>query len=412
MVEKKRTRAAPVLKKADTDTHLQELRKRAEEMLRAGHPQSGLPFKVKELVEELRIHQVELEMQNDELRESQLRLQEATQKYYDLYEFAPVGYLTLDRAGSILEPNMALAHMLGIPQKYLAGRMLRQFTVQEDQTRLATHLRRTFSSNSLQKTEIRLTHKDGRTIYTAVQSIADETRSLSRTAISDVTELRLEEQKLRIAFERLRTLTSELSRNEEVTLRHIGSELHDRIGQNLAAIKIKVDLLRSVRKGSKKELDEISGLLNDTIRNTRSLSFEVSPAVLYELGFGSSIEWLAERLSEEHGKEIIVDAKDMPEIDKEMEIFIFRMVRELLINSIKHSGTNEMKVILFREGTNLAIDVVDRGTGFDAEEIEANATGFGLFSIRERVRSFGGSMTIESQPGQGTRVGLLIPAIL
>lgn len=245
----------------------------------------------------------------------------------------------------------------------------------------------------------------------ALHSIADEAKVFCRVAAIDVTKLRTAEHNLRSANDRLRMLTAELSRNEEITLRQIAAELHDRIGQNLAAIKMRVDLLAEAPRKSAKALEEISSMLKETISNARSLTFEISPGILYELGFESSIEWLAERLSVEHHTKIQLNIQDIPKTEREMEIVIFRMIRELLINSIKYSGVDEIYLNLYRDGPFLGIRVVDRGRGFDRGQIEDGIKGFGLFNIRERINALGGSMTIDSRPGAGASITLLIPSL-
>ncbi len=410
MAARKPGRPAPEQRRGK-DTRFMDLRRRAEEALQSGVPGPELPIDTKKLIQELHVHQIELEMQNEELREAQEKIQETTAKYYDLYEFAPVGYLTLDKAGMINEANMTLSRMFGEAKKDLLNRFLTQFILPEDRSLFASHLRKVFSTDLLQRAEVRIRRERGDIIHVALHSIADNAGNFCRAAAIDVTQLRIAEQKLRSANDRLRLLTAELSRNEEITLRQIAEELHDCIGQNLAAIKMRVDLISQSPRKTSKALDEIRSMLKDTIRNTRSLTFEVSPSILYELGFESSIEWLAEKLSLEHHKQIQLNIENIPKVEREMEIVVFRMIRELLMNSIKHSGVDEINLNLFREGPFLGISVSDRGKGFDPAQIEAALSGFGLFSIRERIHALGGEMIIDSRPGTGARVNLLIPSL-
>ncbi len=120
--------------------------------------------------------------------------------------------------------------------------------------------------------------------------------------IRDITERKASEEKIRVYEEQLRSLASELTLLEERERRRIANDLHDHIGQNLALSKIKLGELRaSVSSSLVKPLHEIHGLIEQTIQYTRSLTFELSPPILYELGFEAAVEWLAEQIQEKHG---------------------------------------------------------------------------------------------------------------
>jgi signal transduction histidine kinase len=200
---------------------------------------------------------------------------------------------------------------------------------------------------------------------------------------------------------------------EERERRRIANDLHDHIGQTLALSKIKLGELReSVSPSLVKPLGEIHELIEQTIQYTRSLTFELSPPILYELGFEAAVEWLAEQIQEKHG--ISVDFEDdlQPKpVGKEMRILLFKAVGELLMNVIKHAQAHKAKVAIRREGCNIRITVEDDGIGFYIPEASqlAGVGGFGLFSIRERLRHFGGSLQIQSGPRRGTLMTLLAP---
>jgi signal transduction histidine kinase len=149
------------------------------------------------------------------------------------------------------------------------------------------------------------------------------------------------------------------------------------------------------------------------IKSTRSLTFEISPPILYELGLEAALEWFGEHLQEQHG--LIVEVSKSPEpkpLDNENRVLIFKVVRELMLNSVKHGQARNLRVALGREEHNLVIEVGDDGVGFTppATGVEMKkAGGFGLFSIKERLQHLGGSLQVESAPGRGTRISLVIP---
>ncbi len=221
------------------------------------------------------------------------------------------------------------------------------------------------------------------------------------------------DQKIRVYQEQLRSLASELALLEERERRRIAVDLHDNIGQILAISKIKLGGVRELVSPSfAKQLDEIHEFIEQTIQYTRSLTFELSPPILYEVGFEAAVEWLAERIQELHNISVkFEDDKQPKPLEEEIRFLLFKAVRELLINVVKHAGANKIEVAIQREDGKVRITVEDNGVGFYISEARRvdEMRGFGLFSIREWLRHFGGSVQIQSEPGHGTRVTLLAP---
>jgi PAS domain S-box-containing protein len=213
----------------------------------------------------------------------------------------------------------------------------------------------------------------------------------------------------------LRSLASELSLAEERERRRIATELHDNIVQTLAVSKIKLSALREV--GSSVEFSEplqnILELLNQAIQDTRSLTFELSPPILYELGFVPAVEWLAEKYEKQHN--ILTKVEDdrlLKPLDADVRIVLFQTVRELLNNVVKHARAKKVEICIKRMKSNIQVHVEDDGVGFDISETHLrmeNSSGFGLFNIRERLDHLGGHFEIKSNKGQGTRVILHAP---
>ena len=231
----------------------------------------------------------------------------------------------------------------------------------------------------------------------------------------DITERKEAETRLLAYQEQLRALTSELTLIEEKERRRIASELHDQIGQNLALCKLKVAALENNQADSalKGELAAVSRLLECSIKDARSLIFDLSPPVLYELGFTAALEWLAERIQEQFHVPIEFESRfDEPELDNDRQVILFQVIRELLVNVGKHSRASQAKVILSFEAPFLKIQVNDNGVGFDASTIfnprEQNG-GFGFFSMRERLNYLGGGLEVKSKPGKGSQIILTVP---
>jgi signal transduction histidine kinase len=160
-------------------------------------------------------------------------------------------------------------------------------------------------------------------------------------------------------------------------------------------------------------MEEIRRLIEESIRYTRSLVFELSPPILYELGFEPAMEWLAEHMEQQYGLAVTVEDDENPKpLGNEARALLFRAVRELLFNVLKHSQASGARVCMRRTGEHLEVIVEDNGVGFTPDKPDgssAKIAGFGLFSIRERLNYFGGRMEINSTPGEVTRVILSLP---
>ena len=231
----------------------------------------------------------------------------------------------------------------------------------------------------------------------------------------DITERKHAESKLLEYQEKLRSLASELSLVEERERRSIATDLHDQIGQTLSVIKMRCFDLRANEQDPDilRQIDEIKELVKQTIQDTRSLTFELSPPVLYELGLVAAIDWLAEEFQRKHRLQCTVesDKKSKP-LSQDIEIVLFRSVRELLINIVKHAGANKVKITIRVNKKNLRIRVTDDGRGFSPETKPSRAykdQQFGLFNITERIRHLGGGLEVDSQKGKGTMVTLVAP---
>lgn len=230
----------------------------------------------------------------------------------------------------------------------------------------------------------------------------------------DITERKQAEERVLTYQEQLRSLTSELSLIEERERHHIATELHDNISQTLAVTKIKLGMAQGLTSPTDwvGSLNEIGELIDQAIQYTRSLTFELSPPILYELGLEAGIEWLTEQIQEEHGIQIGFEDDQQPKpMNGEIRFTLFKATRELLINIVKHAQASKAKVSIWREEISIRIRVEDDGIGFSTSEGKelGKGAGFGLFNIRERIKYLGGDMVIESEPGRGARVTLSAP---
>ncbi|OPZ80735.1 MAG: Oxygen sensor histidine kinase NreB [bacterium ADurb.Bin429] len=227
----------------------------------------------------------------------------------------------------------------------------------------------------------------------------------------DITARKLAEDQVRVYQRELLGLASELSQAEERERRRIASDLHDSIIQNLALLQIMLGGLRAQADPAlHATVDDARALLTASIQSARTLTFELSPPVLYELGLIAALEWIGEQMQQRHGLLVAVKAAGHFRLfSDDHRALLFSIVRELLVNIVKHARADQVTIHAEARDGMVAITVTDDGVGFDPAITEDQRSGYGLFSIRERLRHFGGTLTITSRPGAGTRVELLAP---
>jgi PAS domain S-box-containing protein len=211
---------SPALDYIKTDTQLREemkkdeleLRKRAEEALQGQQDEDRELSKeeMQHLIHELRVHQVELDMQNEELRRVQLEIEASRNRYSDLYDFAPVGYITASEKGLILEANLTICSMLGVERNFLIKKPFSRFITNETQDTYYFHRQKLFETKGRQTSELKLIRKDGTQFEAQLESIAIEDGrgniTQIRAAITDITDRKMAEEALRESEEKYRDL--------------------------------------------------------------------------------------------------------------------------------------------------------------------------------------------------------------
>jgi PAS domain S-box-containing protein len=346
-------------------------------------------------------------------------LRESEARFRTIFAHATIGMALVDLDGRIVESNPALQEMLGVSREQMYNRVFHDFTGSADAERCTTLFKDLVTGKRPSfQVEKEFTRQDGRRGWgrLTVSPFRVETGDLrfAIAMVEDITDQKQAEAEISTYQEQLRSMASDLSLAEERERRRLATELHDHVGQILALAQIKLGALRESANSNAllAPMDEIRRLIEQTIQYTRSLTFELSPPILYDLGFEAAVEWLADTVREQHGILIQVsnDAHHKP-MNDEFRVLLFQAVRELLFNVVKHAKALVVKVSLNREGMNLRVQVADDGVGLgiDPKSAAAAAQGFGLFSIRERLKHLGGNMEVESEPGRGTQVTLTVP---
>lgn len=524
-----------------------ELRQCAEEVAAVREksapeaPRTLTPQETERQFHELRVHQIELEMQNEELRSAQAALDTARARYFDLYDLAPVGYCTISGQGLIQEANLTAAVMLSVPRSTLVKKPLSHFVLPEDQDIYYRHRRQLLATDQPQVAELRLLRaaasfwarlestvvrdEDGASCFRVVISDIDEHRrsqqvlaeserkfralaehspsmilisqgshlvyanprcgevlgytgaelctpdftlaSLSApdsddlakegfqrrmvaepcglfacallakdghrievmlatsrieyegqpamlAIITDVTQRRQAEEELRHQREELHILAA-VSAAEEHERQRIAAGLHDGVGQLLFAVTLKLQQVCLLARSAQETalLDEAKELVDQSLRETQSLTFEFSFPVLRKSGLAEALRNLCARMQAQYHLDIrfAADAGKRP-LPEEVGIILFQAVRELLLNVIKHAHASGAEVNLTMAGDTVRVSVLDDGIGCDPAQagMGTSPTGrFGLVNIRERLGCIAGRMYFDPATTNGCRIVLEVP---
>jgi PAS domain S-box-containing protein len=268
--------------------------------------------------------------------------------------------------------------------------------------------------------EKRFIRKDGSVvharIYISCRRNQDGVVEYDIGLLEDITERKAIEERLLKYQKQLKRLAAQLALAEERERRRIAGELHDQVTQSLALAKIKLDALRATVSSQSLAgaIESVIGSIEKAIQDTRSLTFDLSSPILHELGFEAAVaEWLDEQVRNKHGIATEFQDDDRPkQLDDDVRTILFRNVRELLINVIKHARAGRVNVCIRRVDGFIEVAVEDDGVGFDPLEtrtMAARAAKFGLFSVRESIEQLGGYFEIASRPGAGCKAIMRAP---
>ncbi|MFP4431935.1 MAG: PAS domain-containing protein [Spirochaetaceae bacterium] len=352
-----------------------------------------------------------------------------------IYQNAPVGLGVLDRNLRFVRINKRLADINGFSPDAHVGRTVRemlpaladkmepglQHVLDTGEPNLNLELTgETPGSPGVEHTwmESWFPIKNAEDRVVGVNMVVDKITDLKKVE-SDLVEMtktletRVEErtQSLENRTKQLRHLAVELIEAEERERKRLSEVLHEDLQQLLAAARL--ELHRTRRNVPESEsLENANEFLGQAIQRARRLSHELSPGVLAHSGLIASLQWLIRQVGEQFGlaARLEFDGCDF-EVSPFVKVFTFRSVQELLFNVVKHARVRSADVRLGCSGDNLVVSVADKGRGFDPGRLETSdgPMGLGLLGIRERTESIGGSFSVESMPGQGSRFALEVP---
>ncbi|MBS0170045.1 MAG: PAS domain S-box protein [Nitrospira sp.] len=363
-------------------------------------------------------------------------LRESEAQHRATFDNAAVGIAHVGLDGSWLRCNEALCALTGYSQEELLGSTFSDITHPDDLETDWASVRRLLTGDidtfSMEKRYVR---KDGSLIWVQLTvsllrdghgcpqhfiSIVQDIQSRKEAQaqwlqLANDLERRVEERTKELADsqDRLRALTTDLNLAEHRIRKQLATDLHDYLAQLLVLSRIKLGQakLEEVSAAAAQAMTEVQEVMDQALAYTRTLVAQLSPPILNEFGLLMALRWLADRMQPELTVvlELETETENLP-LSEEQSVLLFQSVRELLMNIVKHAETHEARITVAQSGASLSITVSDRGAGCDLMAAETGLkAGFGLFSIRERMKALGGSFDVQSLPGQGTIATLRLP---
>jgi PAS domain S-box-containing protein len=415
------------------------------------------------VLKELHVADEELREQNEALAQTRLEAEAAWQRYQELFDLAPDGYLVTDTAGVIQEANRAAAAMFDLPPQHLVGKPFIIFVVAEAHKAFCTQLNSLPQSNGVQEWQVDIQPRQGPSFPTALtvtamrdlqgtlvgwrwllhditlrrqaetamkqahelleHQVAKRTVELQRANARLKTEIverqraaeqaQQAQQALRTSQEQLRQLTVYLQNAQEQERSQIARQLHDDLAQTLTSLKMDVVWLSRRAEATpavwRERLTAMAAALDTLGESLRRIGTELRPNVLDDLGLMAAIEWqlkdVASRTNLAYS--LKTPTEDLT-IDAARSTAMFRIFQEALINVVRHAEATSLAVRLCQYPDAWLLEVADNGQGITPEQV-TSPTSLGLLGMRERAHMWGGDVIIQRGPGAGTTVTIRLP---
>jgi PAS domain S-box-containing protein len=315
--------------------------------------------------------------------------------------------------GRCLSVNLRWCEITGLEPEEALGEGWEQAVHPDDRERITEEWNQaTGGEDQAFEAQFRFRRSDGVTTPVLAQTLPErDTRGRIYGYIGAVVDL----TGLIEAENQLRHLALQLELGQERERRRIAAGLHDEVGQVMAVARAKLGQLVEAGAGGDvpARAAEICAFVDRAIEQIRTLTFDLSSPILRELGLVAAVESLCENLGKESGVRFRLVAEQVPEtLGEDLQILLYRVVRELCVNVVRHARAPRAEVRVYLDGDRIRIVVADDGEGFDASQNARSFSpsgGFGLFAIREISRHLGGHFKIESAPGKQTRADLSVP---
>jgi signal transduction histidine kinase len=424
-----------------------ELRSRAEAQLReqkklkAGVAKTGADSR--RLLHELQVHQIELEMQNAELRQARNELEVALENYTDLYDFAPSGYFTLAATGAILQANLTGATLVGIERSRLVGQSFGQLVSAGFRPAFSTFLGQVFAAEAKQSGDFELACKGqplrfvnieaqcllngrkcratvvditARKVAEAAQHRLDVMTASNQKLEQEIIRRKALEQALKLSEQQLRHLSHEILLAQEAERKRISRELHDTVLQTLVGISVHLASLTQKPADNstslRRKIAQTQRLVEKSLAMVHRFAVELRPTVLDDLGLIPALHTFMKDFKKRTGVQAHLTAyAAVNQLPIGPSGVLYRVALEALNNVAIHAQASAVEVQIKKLPDWICLTITDDGKSFDVKRVlRTKGNGrLGLLGMRERLEMVGGKFSIKSTPGHGTTVTARIP---
>jgi PAS domain S-box-containing protein len=380
----------------------------------------GIGIDIRERTAELKATVAALQNEMQARRDLENKLRQWARVFMDAAD--PI--IIENLSGTIIDMNREAERKFGWKRQELIGKSIRSLIPAERHYRAESLRERCLRGEEVRNWEGLRQDQKGRSFSVLVTAFPLLNESGKMTAVAtiakDITERKQMERQLEQSQKYLRELSRKSIEALENDRRTTGKELHDSIGASLATIKLKLEVIAEDMAQQPElavaSLTETISYLQAVIKETKQIAANLRPTILDDLGILSTITWYTRRFSKQFKDirltpQIEIREEDVPDT---LKIVIYRVLQESLHNAARHSEATEIGISLKSDADWIALEVVDNGCGFDVRKIlrrEDPLSGFGLASMIERAEIVGGSLTIDSAAGRGTRIRMNLPRV-
>lgn len=329
---------------------------------------------------------------------------------FTFFERTPDLVCIAGRDGYLKKINPAVSYTLGYTEVEMLSRPVKDFIYEPDREATALTRQRMIEGEPLLNFQNRYVARNGNIVWLEWTSIYLPEKDMVFAIAKNVTAGKVRQFEMETEFTRFRNLATHFKASNEEERKVVANELHENIAQLAAAVKMDMEWIRDnetdLRAASLDRFDHATRLCDTIITSIRRMSFAISPHMIDDIGLIATLEWLAGEFSILQGIPCDWETEyDETSLSREIKIDFFRICQYALSNVRKHSEASQVWIRLEDKGDSIMFSVVDNGKGFNPGEIKG-AKGF--TAMREQASSINGTLEIDSRPGEGTRISVLL----
>lgn len=331
---------------------------------------------------------------------------------FSFFDNTPDLVALANREGFFRYVNDAVVNTLQYSRPELFMRPISEFIHPDDKERTAFIRQELLGGKALVNFENRYISKSGGVVWLHWTSIYFPDKELVFAMAKNVTARKTREENLEMLFRKQENLASHFKEKLEGDKRSLARELHDELAQLATAIKTEINWLGQqpcLEEQAQQRAERTSALLDLLINSIRRISYAISPTMLDDVGLNETLQWLCEEFTRQNGIACYFETDgDDKMLSHEIQLDIFRICQDALSNISQHEDVSVVNVELLYEANRIKLSITDNGTGTDTEALMKKPV---ITAILERTASVNGNITLNSQPGEGTQMQVIIDDI-